>query len=71
MEYDILKFREINRPLTIPTKVIREQSPSGVTIVTSRLPMETYVQTQQIMHEENVVRLEYFVALERQLKEHQ
>ena len=69
MGYDILKFREINRPLAIPIEAIREQTDKGVTIMTSKLPTETFVQTQQIMHEENIVRLEYSASVEKQLVE--
>eukprot|EP01018_Ginkgo_biloba_P036618 Gb_28189 [translate_table: standard] len=32
MGYDILKFREINRPLAIPIEAIREQTDKGITI---------------------------------------
>eukprot|EP01018_Ginkgo_biloba_P014406 Gb_06820 [translate_table: standard] len=69
MGYDILKFREINRPLAIPIEAICEQTDKGITIVTSKLSTKTFVQTQQIMHEENMVQLEYSTSVEKQLAE--
>jgi len=48
---------------------MREQSTNGVTIITSKLPIETFNQTQQIMHEENIARIEQVAMYKKKWQE--